>query len=142
MGCAKHLPVRSEPMRVVLLALALTVVACGPTKYPLTSNSHAPAAGGVVKVSSGDNNNSRITVEVHPLAPADKVHSGATTYVVWVAAPGAAPQNVGALTLDGDLNGTLETVTPLKDFAVFVTPESAPAIASPTGPRVLEAAVR
>lgn len=127
---------------VLLLLLALAVVSCGPAKYPLASNSHAPAAGGVVKVSSGDNNNSRIKIEVHHLAPADKVQSGTTTYVVWVAAPGATPQNVGALVLDGDLNGTLETVTPLKDFEVFVTPESAPAVASPTGPRVLEGAVR
>jgi len=47
--------------------------------------------------------------------------------VVWARADGAgSAQNLGALHVDKDLDGTLKTVTPLRTFDVFITAESSP----------------
>lgn len=128
-------------IRALVVVAALALAACGPAKFPMTAGSETPAAEGMVKVSDGDNGNSRIVLSIEHLAPPQKVTPGATTYVAWVAGPGAAPQNVGALTVAEDLSAKLETVTPLKSFEVFVTPEASSTPLSPSGPRVLSGSV-
>ena len=50
---------------------------------------------------------------------------------MWVKPPSGATQNLGAMMLDKNLEGTLETVTPHRAFMLMVTPESGPEVAEP-----------
>lgn len=103
---------------------------------------NAPAATGEVVTSRGENDNTEVKVEVEHLAPPQQIASGASVYVVW-AMPHSQdpPQNLGALLVDSDRKGKLETKTPLKQFEVVVTPESSASAAQPTGDPVMKTSV-
>lgn len=119
-----------------ILALAATQVGCmfggGDKEQTMHASSSSPAAQGTVKTSVGDNGNTVLSVRVKHLAPPSKIKSDATVYVVWIRPGDAAIQNVGALTLNDDLEGQLDTVTPHHRFTVSVTPEPGAQGAQPT----------
>jgi hypothetical protein len=94
--------------------------------------SDVPAGQGTVRVSNGDNGNSKVSVRVKHLAPPSKVAPGSTVYVVWFRPVDGDPQNVGALILNDDLEGSLDTLTPHRRFRVSVTPEPNGQVASPS----------
>jgi hypothetical protein len=96
------------------------------------SSAEAPASEGTVRVSSGDNGNSRVTVRVKHLAAPSRMAADSTVYVVWIQPREGDRQNVGALTLNKDLEGTLETLTPHRRFKLSVTPEPSGQAASPS----------
>lgn len=127
------------------LMLPLGSTACARSsvqKVPMTVSSEIPAAEGTVKTSRTDNDNTAIDLEVRHLAPPDRVKQGATTYVVWARPSGTDKvQNLGALQVDDNLDGKLETVTPLRRFEVFITAESDPAASSPSGKELLSTSV-
>jgi hypothetical protein len=132
----------------VILALALTtIVALAGMQLGCAANqlmhsaASVPASQGEVAATSGDNGNTDLTVRVAHLALPWKVTEGTTVYVVWIQAPNAAWQSVGALTLDDDLAGLLETVTPHRRFLVMVTPELSARVPQPTNDAVLSAEV-
>lgn len=104
----------------------------GKSEQTMNSSSTTPAAQGTVTASAGDNGNTELKVRVKHLAPPSKMVSDATVYVVWVQPEQAAIQNVGAMTLDDDLEGSLDTVTPHSRFKVTVTPEPGPRGSQPT----------
>jgi hypothetical protein len=87
------------------------------------STSDASASEGTVRVSEGDNGNTKVSVRVKHLAPPSKVAADATVYVVWIQPREGDRQNVGALTLNKDLEGSLDTLTPHRRFKLSVTPE-------------------
>lgn len=117
-------------------ALAATYLACGmfggEPEQPMQSGSNTPAAEGTVEASAGANGNTALTVRVKHLAPPSKLESDATVYVVWIQAGDAPIQNVGAMTLNDDLEGRLDTVTPHVRFKVMVTPEPGAQGSEPT----------
>jgi hypothetical protein len=129
-------------MRTLLsLMLGLALVGCGPTPIKLANSPLTPAASGQITTEESGNGNLRLKIEVKHLAPPEKVDPGARIYVVWVEKAGAPPQNVGALEVDADLTGRLDTVTPFHHFNLMITAEEGPATMSPGGPRVLAASV-
>jgi hypothetical protein len=108
----------------------------GTTEQTMHASSTSPAAQGTVKSSVTDNGNTAVSVEVKHLAPPSKMASEATVYVVWIQ-PGTAPiQNMGAMTLNEDLEGRLDTVTPHRSFTVSVTPEAGARGTKPTNEAV------
>lgn len=108
----------------------------------MTASRDIPAAMGTVVATQTDNDNTKVRVEVEHMAPPQRVSPGATTYVVWARAAGqAAPVNLGALKVDRNLKGTLVTVTPLRNFEVFVTAEPSPTVTTPTSQHFLSASV-
>lgn len=124
------------------LSLSAAPAACGgPSPVPMLASPQTPAAEGKVAAQPAANGNTKLTVEVKHLAYPEKVAPGAKVYVVWVQPQGAAPQNVGALQVDRDLVGHLETVTAYPSFEVFVTAEESPGATMPRGPRVLNAVI-
>jgi hypothetical protein len=137
----------SNTGRIVLAVAMTTVVALAGMQLGCASNqlmhsaASVPASMGQVGATSGDNGNTDLTVQVEHLALPWKVVLGTTVYVVWVQAPNADWQSVGALSLDDDLEGTLETVTPHRRFLVMVTPELSGVVAKPTNDAVLTADV-
>jgi hypothetical protein len=117
------------------------------TATPMQASPRVPAAEGAVSVQDGDNGNYKVAVNVKHMAPPEKVATGASSYVVWlrpVATDSKAqqPQNMGALSVNKDLEGNLTTVTPYRQFDLFVTAEPVPNSTAPTGEQLLTTTVR
>ena len=100
-----------------------------------------PASEGTITATEGDNGNTKLEIQVKHLAEPSRVASDATVYVVWIQPRDGATQNVGALTLNDDLEGTLNTITPYRLFSVSVTPEPSGLGAKPTHAPVFTAEV-
>lgn len=118
-------------IRTALLVVAL--VGCN-SATELRSDERIPAATGTVEAKTGPNGNMVLKVMVKHLAPPSNLRPGATTYVVWakLGAHDAPPQNLGALRVNDNLSGSLETVTPFSVFSIFISPEASPLVQLPT----------
>lgn len=131
--------------RQILCLVALTAVAaagCTERKpVPLQRAQTVPAATGQIEAAKTGQGNTKLEVEVEHLAPPQNVAPGAQVYIVWAQAKDAPPQNVGAMMLDKDLKGKLETVTPLDTFHVSITPEASPNAQTPTNEPIMSADV-
>ena len=126
-----------------IVALVGVLLGCATTQA-MRSGPGVPASEGTVSTSAADNGNTNVTVRVEHLAPAWKVAADATVYVVWIQPrndPAAAWQSVGAMSLDDDLDGTLDTVTSQNRFLVMVTPEPNGQVELPSHEAVLTADV-
>ncbi|MBL8715521.1 MAG: anti-sigma factor [Myxococcales bacterium] len=123
----------------VLGALLLTA-ACKQSQ-PMTASPTVPASQGTVTVSATDEGNTKVAVKVKHLAQPSKVEPDAAIYVVWIRPPSGELQSLGALKLDGDLDGTLEAVTPHRRFQLTVTPEPNQQVVGPSHPPVFTAEV-
>ena len=113
----------------------------GDKEQTMHASSSSPAAQGTVKTSVADNGNTALSVRVKHLAPPSRMASDATVYVVWIQPGEAAIQNVGAMSLNDDLEGRLDTVTPHHRFTVSVTPEPGAQGAQPTNAAVFTSSV-
>ena len=134
----------SKIIRNAALLLVVTGTACAsaPPKVRMSVTERMPAAEGIVVVAKADNDNTALEVSVRHLAPPEKIAPEATTYVVWARASAANDvQNLGALKVNKDLQGTLKTVTPLRTFDVFITAEASPTAQSPSSDGLLTASV-
>jgi hypothetical protein len=107
----------------------------------LVSSTLAPAARGTVHSETDRNGNTGLKVEVKHLAKPHDLQSGYSSYVVWVQPRGQSPTNAGELRVNDDLQGSLETSTPYKQFDLFVTAENNPRVTAPTGPQILHTTV-
>lgn len=138
--------VRMTAAALAIAGLAGTSPGCGifgggKSEQTMKSSSKNPAAEGTVTATLGDNGNTVLSVRVKHLAPPSKMVSDATVYVVWIQPGDADIQNVGAMTLDDDLEGRLDTVTPHKRFKLTVTPEPGPRGSQPTNEPVFSSDV-
>jgi hypothetical protein len=107
----------------------------------MSSAADVPASEGTVKATAGDNGNTRLAIRVKHLAPAYKVQTDATVYVVWLQQPDQPMQNIGALTLSDSLVGSLDTESPYRRFTISITPEPGQQGQQPTHPPVFTADV-
>lgn len=107
----------------------------------LNGSPQVPAAQGMVRVARGENNNTRLRIDVHHLAEPDRIAPGSTALVAWArsAGEGAVAQNIGALRVNEKLEGELETVTPHRNFELLITAEQSPTASWPSGPPLLSA---
>jgi hypothetical protein len=123
----------------VLLGTGLTACGTRSVRFPFEASSITPAATGEVVATPDRNGNTRLKIDVENLAPPDRVMPGATVYVVWATGlyPGAIPRNLGALRVDKDLRGTLQSATPLQSFDLTITAEELARAAEPGGTEVL-----
>ena len=135
-------------MRILNLGLLLlaTVAAhgcSGARSIPLTIDPAIPAAQGELKVGTTENGNTKIELSIEHLASPDRITSNATVYVVWVRSreSEAQPMNLGAVTVNDELQGEITAITPLRNFELFVTPESSRIATTPTGKVLIAARV-
>jgi len=112
-----------------------------PSPQPMESASNVPASQGTVRATKGDNGNTNLAIQVKHLAPPFKLQADATVYVVWIQQPDQPRQNIGALTLNKDLEGNLKTETPFRRFSITVTPEPGGQVDQPTHEAVFTASV-
>lgn len=113
----------------------------GGKKIQMNSAQEVPAAHGEIQAKTTSNGNTKVDIKVRALARPSALAPPKDTYVVWIQSPGQDPVNEGALKVDGDLKGEMSTVTPYKDFKVFITAEKFAQIQRPEGPTVLSAQV-
>jgi len=73
----------------------------------------------------------------------EKVEPGSSVFMVWVRGleNGAQAASQGALMVNSNLIGEMETVTPLRSFELFITPESSHTVTAPTGKILLSARI-
>lgn len=104
----------------------------------MSTSSTLPAADGIVRFARTKNGNTAIEVTVKHLADPEKLNPPEHIYVVWVRSDQTTePENLGALAVDENLDGRLETVTPLHSFALFITAEASGQVKVPTGVKLL-----
>ncbi|MBS1109453.1 MAG: hypothetical protein H6Q88_1445 [Anaeromyxobacteraceae bacterium] len=126
---------RSIPVIALASVVALTFSQAGCASAPKQSmeSSAANTSGqGTVEAKAGPNDNTQIEVRVKHLSDPARVASDASVYVVWIQPRNGEIQNVGALRLDDDLVGSLNTTTPHRTFTLTVTPEPSARMAVPT----------
>ena len=133
-----------KTLQGLIVFFALAMSGCAFMKPASNSNSSqalqssgdVPAGEGTVMAREGGNGNTALTVKVKHLAPASRIEQDAQVYVVWVEPPNAPPQNVGVLSVNRNLDGTLSTITPHKKFRVVITPEQNGQVDKPNGSEV------
>ena len=129
----------SPTTRKVLLAVAMplgiglvSMLSGCNRPQTMVSGPGVPASQGTVKASKNDNGNTKIEVHVKHLAPPAKVAPDSSVYVVWLQPRDGAKLNIGALVLNRDLEGKLETTTPHRRFQISVTPEPGGHVEAPS----------
>jgi hypothetical protein len=127
----------SKSILAIACVLTLGVQGCGmfgssDSKQPLQASAGNRTGQGTVDAKVGDNGNTDVEVRVKHLAEPSRVAADASVYVVWLKPRNAAIQNVGALELDTDLVGQLNTTTPHRSFTLSVTPEPSSRMARPS----------
>jgi hypothetical protein len=122
----------TELLAIVSAGLIVCASACGGAPPQALATSPENTSGeGTVQATADANGNTKIEVVVKRLSAPARVASDATVYVVWVKARTGELQNVGALTLDADFVGKLETTTPHRAFTLSVTPEASAGVGAP-----------
>ena len=121
--------------------LASIVAGCATAPQTMESSRANTSGQGTVEAKAGPNGNTELEVRVKHLSEPARVASDATVYVVWIQPRNAEIQNVGALQLDADLVGKLNTSTPHRTFTLTVTPEPSGRMAVPTHGAVFTAEV-
>ena len=137
-----------SPVSLAAVALVGTLASTGcglfgsgaPKQTMLTSAENTSGEG-TVQAKAADNGNTALEVRVKHLSSPSKVADDALVYVVWIKPRNGELQNVGALQVDADLVGKLDTTTPHKAFSVMVTPEPSARMAAPTHKAVFTAEV-
>jgi hypothetical protein len=124
---------------MVLVMLAGTAYA---RKFPLAATASVAAARGDVEVDHDSNGNTRVRMKVEFLAPPNSLTPPASVYVVWLREQGAPPVPWGQMKVEKNRKASFESVTPAKNFDLFVTAEQDATIKAPTGPEVLKATIQ
>jgi hypothetical protein len=136
---------KSNSMRKFVSVTTLVVVSAAlvyaAKKYPLTAASIVPAAKGSVELGKDRNGNTEVKLKVEHLANPTSLTPSQANYIVWLQDKGSGPENQGELKVNGKLEGTFQTVTPRKNFELFVTGENDGTVKSPSGPEVLRTSV-
>jgi hypothetical protein len=126
---------------ITMLTIAFATAAFAAKKFPLAAASIVPAAKGSVEVGHDRNGNTEIKLTVEHLANPTSLSPSQANYVVWLQDKNSGPENRGELRVNGKLEGTFQTVTPRKNFDLFVTGENDGTAKSPSGPEVLRTTV-
>jgi len=127
---------------ICLTFTLLCTVAFAAKKYPMTAASAVPGARAEVAISKDKNGNTKLNMTVQHLANLENLTPRASAYVVWLRERGGNAENQGQLKMDKNLKATFETVTPFKNFEVFVTAEQDARGKGPNGPEVLRATIQ
>jgi hypothetical protein len=119
----------------VLLLLVFTL-GCAQT-VAFRETPEAPAAKGEAKITTDNNNNTRVELEIRHLAPPQNLTPPKSVYVVWAESPDGRTENLGQIIAGSDRSAEFQTVTPLKVFRILVTAEDRALAQSPSQQVVL-----
>lgn len=126
--------VRGAFLAAALAGISGCAMFGGRGDVSLVSDSAMPAAEGSARFAPTKNDNTSVDLRVKHLARPEKLTPPASSYVVWTkATKDAEAQNIGALKVDKDLSGSLQTETPLHSFELLITAEPTGQAQEPTG---------
>jgi hypothetical protein len=125
---------------LVVFTFVLTVSAWG-REDRLANTGATPAAMGKVITDNDRNGNTGVEVEVKHMAAPTALTPSKNAYVVWVQPRGKDPELLGVLRVNQDLEGSLKTSTPYKDFDIFITAEDNPKPDMPSSMVILKGSV-
>lgn len=126
---------------VLILAIASATLIYAGKRFPLTASSIVPAAKGSVEIGKDRNGNTELRLKVEHLANPTSLTPSQANYVVWVQEKAGVPTNRGELKVNGKLEGVFQTVTPDKNFDLFITGENDGTVKSPSGPEVMRSTI-
>jgi hypothetical protein len=130
------LPRRKLVSRFLLLGVVL--IASGCTRR--MQFAPLPAARGgeaTVEVELTYDRNNTLLIEMSNVPDPASLNAAYTRYVLWVATPDRQTiVNAGQIRVTEDRSARIQTLTPLRDFILFITAEAQGDAASP-GPEVL-----
>lgn len=132
--------IRALLLSVIVLSLTLSIWA--DKKFTFTNSSSNPAAAGHVTVGKDHNGNYEFDVHVYHLADPAAMTPAKSAYVVWAQENGKPAENMGQLQVNHDLEGTFHSVTPYKDFDMFITAEDDAKAEAPSGTEILRTQVK
>ena len=132
-------------IRTLCAALGLAGVffgtSCGAT-LPMTPSERTPAATGAIKVTKDSQGNTKLALKVDHLPRPKDLGPALSTFVVWsVADDGARVRNMGQLRINGDRQGSVDVVTPLRTFRLVITAEESGTVQQPSEYVILEGRV-
>lgn len=103
----------------------------GPSGLAVVGTARAPGADGTVQVEEIEGGNSLVTLSMTNLVPPSRLGDDLRTYVVWFQ-DGGRPVKAGTLEYDEDTRaGSMMATTPLSEFTLKITAESAATVTSP-----------
>lgn len=129
-------------MKFLTALASLAFMGCASSYDLAAPTDLAPAAQAKLKIDEGKYGNRELTLNVNHLAPANKIDSAASTYVVWVKPSGSeTAQNIGALSPNNNLSAKFKTQVAYDNFDFFVTAEPSPGMQEPSGRRIFEESI-
>ncbi len=126
---------------MITVALMVATLIYAAKKFQLTASSIVPAASGFVEIGKDHNGNTEVQLRVKNLARPENLTPSQASYVIWLQAKDSPPENEGELKVNGKLEGAFRTVTPRKNFDLFVTGENDAKVKEPSGPEVLRTTI-
>jgi hypothetical protein len=126
----------------ICLTFALLGAVVYAKNYPMTAAPIVPGARADLDISKDKNGNTKLKMKAQHLANAENLTPPAAGYVIWIQERGGNAENQGQLKVSKNLEASYETVTPLKNFDVFVTAEQDLKTKTPSGAEVLKATVQ
>jgi hypothetical protein len=108
----------------------------------MTAATIVPGASGDVEVGKDKNGNTKLKMSVQHLAKPESLTPPKTIYIVWLQERNGSPESQGQLKVDKNLKASFETVTPSRNFDLFVTAEQDATAKTPAGPEVLRTSIQ
>src|SRR6478672_7197232 len=96
------------------LIAALLCTAAWAGEIPLVASSLVPAAAGKISYEHDRNRNVKLEIKTKDLAAPERLTPAKNSYVVWIRSNDGQTQNAGVLKINGDLEGSFATTTPVK----------------------------
>jgi hypothetical protein len=121
------------------LALGLALGGCGSaTTHKLQPVERTSGAVGEMKTTKGENENTKVELQVRHMPLPDAIDPALKTYVLWLRPVGTQDwKNMGALRLNDAREARLQVVTPFPTFDVQVTAEPESTVVTPGSTVVL-----
>lgn len=126
---------------IIILTVASATLLLAAKRFPLTASSVVPAARGSVEVGRDHNGNTEVKMKVEHLANSSSLSPSQSSYIVWLQEKDSAPENQGALKVNGRLEGAFQTATPSKHFELFVMGKNDRSMTSPSCPELLRTSI-
>lgn len=122
--------------RAALIGLMMLCLAAGlyAEKSMKNVSQTQTSAAGKIDVGGDRNGNSDVYIRTFHMA---RQRDDRAFYVVWFQPKDGAPQNAGVIKINDDSEGAFRTLTPLRDFDVFITVENDRSATAPSGEEIL-----
>ena len=129
---------RANILRLALTGAMLLTVACN-RQIRLAPLPLARGGEATVRVELTYDRNNTLRIQLANVPDPSALNSAYTRYVLWVATPDRQTVvNAGQIRVDESRRAEMQTLTPLRDFVVFITAEARGDVTSPGADMVFQ----